>query len=174
MSDQTRDRRTPKRPFAPLALILSAALCFAAAGLGSAFTTPQIDGWYATIEKPPFNPPNWVFAPVWTVLFAIMALVLWQIWRTPVIDRETAEDRRNALTAFVVQLVLNVAWSATFFGLQSPGGALAVIVLLLVAIVWTIAAARPVIGWAAFALVPYALWVAYAMILNVSIVFLNA
>lgn len=161
------------RPFAPLALVASFALCFAAAGIGGAVTTPQIEGWYRTLEKPAFNPPDWVFGPVWTLLYAIMALVLWQVFRTRPRTLEEAKERRDALLAFVVQLVLNVSWSLVFFGLHAPAIALAVIVALLAAILWTIVTARRVIGGFAYALVPYAAWVAFATLLNASIVMLN-
>lgn len=171
--DGTRPPDDRHRPFAPLALVLSLALCFAAAGLGGAVTSPQIDGWYRTIEKPAFNPPDWIFGPVWTVLFIMMALVLWQIWRTPAPAAATARLRRRALAAFVVQLVVNVAWSAAFFGLQSPTAGLVVIVALLASIVWLIRAARPVVGPMTWLLAPYLAWVSFAAVLNLTIVVLN-
>lgn len=171
--DGTRPPDDRHRPFAPLALVLSLALCFAAAGLGGAVTSPQIDGWYRTIEKPAFNPPDWIFGPVWTVLFIMMALVLWQIWRTPAPAAATARLRRRALAAFVVQLVVNVSWSAAFFGLQSPTAGLVVIVALLASIVWLIRAARPVVGPMTWLLAPYLAWVSFAAVLNLTIVVLN-
>ncbi|WP_181704678.1 TspO/MBR family protein [Chthonobacter rhizosphaerae] len=161
------------RPFAPVALVLSLALCFAAAGIGGAVTTPEIGGWYASLRKPPFNPPDWVFGPVWTVLYGLMAVVLWQIYRTPAADGGGRRLRSRALFAFVVQLVLNVAWSIVFFGLHSPAGGIAVIAALLAAIVWLMRAARPVIGGMTWLLAPYLAWVAFAAVLNVSILALN-
>ncbi|WP_181701450.1 TspO/MBR family protein [Chthonobacter albigriseus] len=161
------------RPFAPLALVLCLALCFAAAGIGGAVTTPEIDGWYRTLAKPSFSPPDWVFGPVWTVLYAIMGVVLWQIWRTRAPTPDSQAARSRALLAFIVQLMLNVSWSLVFFGLHAPTAALVVIVLLWAAIVWTILAARPVIGGFAYALLPYLAWVSFATALNAAIVMLN-
>jgi benzodiazapine receptor len=156
------------------ALLLSAALCFTAAAIGGAVTAPRIDNWYADIEKPWFTPPNAVFGPVWTVLFSMMVVVLWQIFRTPALDQRGRDQRRWALIAFMVQLLLNVMWSVVFFGLRSPVAAAFEVVLFLGAIVWTIMAARPVIGAWTWLLVPYLAWVSYAAALTVAIAWLNA
>ncbi|HUG62186.1 MAG TPA: TspO/MBR family protein [Methylomirabilota bacterium] len=161
------------RPRAIPILAASAAICLGAAAVGSLATRPEIEGWYRSIEKPWFNPPDWIFGPVWTVLFIVMAGVLWQIWRTPVVTAVEIAARRRALTAFAVQLVLNVGWSVVFFGLNSIAGGMVVVVLLWLAILWTIVAARPVIGEAAWWLAPYVGWVFFAGILNAAILSLN-
>lgn len=148
--------------------VLAIALCFGAAAVGSAATLPRIPGWYASIEKPWFTPPNAVFGPVWTVLFAVMAFVLWKI-----LVARPSPERRAAIAVFVVQLVLNAGWSVAFFGFASPLAGLIVILPLWASIVWTMAAARPVIGRLAFLLVPYLLWVSYATALNIGIFALN-
>jgi len=151
-----------------LRLVGALALCFAAAGIGSAATLPAIPTWYAGLAKPSFTPPNAVFGPVWTVLYLVMALVLWRILETP-----AGPARRRALTAFLVQLALNAAWSVAFFGLRSPAAGLAVILPLWSAIAWTIAAARPVVGRWSLALAPYLAWVTYAVALNAAVLVLN-
>ncbi len=149
-------------------LVLSLALCFAAAAIGSAATLPSIPTWYAGLEKPGFTPPNWVFGPVWSVLYTVMALVFWRILVAP-----PSAERRAAVLAFVVQLALNALWSVAFFGFTSALAGLAVIVPLWLSIVWTILAARPVVGRGALWLLPYLAWVSYAAALNGTIVVLN-
>jgi tryptophan-rich sensory protein len=143
-------------------------LCFAVSGLGAAATATSVGSWYQALEKPSFNPPDWVFAPVWTTLFILMAIAGWRIWRGL-----HTRPRTIALVVFAVQLGLNLTWSVLFFGLQSIGGALVDIALLLTAIVTT-ATLFWRIEWIAGALlVPYAIWVAYALLLNASIWLLN-
>lgn len=148
---------------------LAALPVIAASLAGNAVTLPQIQGWYATLAKPSFNPPNWVFGPVWTVLYVMMAYAVYRIWQ---LDRESP-GRVRALTLFYVQLALNAAWSAAFFGLNSPALGLVVIVLLLAMIVATILRFHPLDRPAALLLVPYAAWVSYATLLNASIWWLN-
>jgi tryptophan-rich sensory protein len=150
-------------------LLAFVVICFAAAGLGSLATFPNLPTWYAGLEKPFFTPPNEVFGPVWTVLYALMAVAGWLAWRADAIEA----DRKAALTAFGVQLVLNVAWSFAFFGMHSPLAGLGVIVLLLAAILWTIAAFRLVSKPAAALMLPYLAWVAFATALNAGIYVLN-
>jgi len=152
-----------------LVLGLLLVLCFAAAGLGSIFTRSAVRTWYATIQKPSWRPPNWVFGPVWTALYATMAVAAWLVWR-----RSGLSGARLPLTLFAVQLVLNAAWSPIFFGLKSPGGAFAEIVVLWIAVVATTVAffrAAPLAGWL---FVPYLGWVSFAAVLNFAIWRLNA
>lgn len=121
--------------------------------------------WYANLQKPFFNPPNWVFGPVWSVLYVLVAIAGWRIFcRAPY---------GMAMRVWWVQLVLNFLWSPTFFGLKLPGLGLVVIVALLVAITGFIALARDVDRLAAWLFAPYALWVAFATLLNFSIWWLN-
>jgi tryptophan-rich sensory protein len=141
----------------------------AASVIGSAVTVPQIPGWYSTLIKPPFNPPNWLFAPVWTVLFAMMALGVYRVLRTPV----GSSKRATALTVYHVQLALNLLWSCAFFGLNSAAAGLFVIIPLLGLILVTILLFRP-LDWLASALLwPYLAWVSFAALLNFSIWWLN-
>jgi tryptophan-rich sensory protein len=159
------ERRTPLWA----ALLIAILPVVAASVLGSAVTVPQIPGWYAGLAKPPFNPPNWVFAPVWTALFALMALAAFRILRSPV----RTPGRRRALLAYHLQLLLNIAWSFAFFGANSPLAGLAVILPLLAAIAATIATFRPLDRLAANLLWPYFAWVCFATLLNASIWWLN-
>jgi tryptophan-rich sensory protein len=159
----------PNLPAQAIGLIAFAVICFAAAGLGSLATFPNLPTWYAGLEKPFFTPPNEIFGPVWTILYALMAIAGWLAWRADAIEA----DRKTALTAFGVQLVLNVAWSWAFFGMQSTIAGLGVIVVLLAAILWTIAAFRLVSKLAAALMLPYLAWVAFATALNAGIYVLN-
>ncbi len=152
-----------------VALIVSLALCFAVAAIGGAVTRPNIDGWYAGLAKPPFNPPDWVFAPVWTLLFAMMAVAAWRVW----LADPSMRSNRRALILFALQLAFNLAWSVVFFGAQSPLAGLVVILVLEGLIAATIAAFRPIDRLAAWLMVPYAAWVAFAIVLNLSIYSLN-
>ncbi|MDX6806785.1 TspO/MBR family protein [Terrihabitans rhizophilus] len=153
----------------PLALLLSVLICAAALRLGSLFTTPHIGPWYSGLAKPFFTPPNWAFPVVWPVLFLLMAVALWRI-----LTRSAVPLTRNyALLPFAVQLALNVLWSYAFFASRSPAAGMIVIVALLAAIIWTIAAFRRYDSLAAWLLAPYLLWVAYACALNAGIWRLN-
>lgn len=142
-------------------LLACVAICFAAAALGSMFTSSSVGGWYRTLAKPSWNPPDWVFGPVWSALYLMMAVSLWLAWRAR--EREGA---KRALASFAVQLALNVAWSALFFGLKAPGWAFVEILLLWAAIGATIALFRRISRAAAWLLVPYFLWVSFAACLN--------
>jgi tryptophan-rich sensory protein len=149
-------------------LIGFVALCFAAAGLGQALTSPQIEGWYVTLAKPSWTPPDWVFGPVWAALYLSMAVAAWLVWR-----RDGIACARVPLILFCIQLGLNVAWSGLFFGLRSPGLGVIGIGLLLVAIAATLVAfwRRSVV--AGVLLVPYLVWVGFASVLNIAIWWMN-
>lgn len=135
--------------------------------LGSLATGPALP-WYRTLERPAFTPPDWVFGPAWTLLYALMAIAAWRTWR-----RRERPGAGLALLAWGVQLALNAAWSPVFFGLRSPGLGLAVIVLLLAALVATVVAFARVDRVAAWMLAPYLAWSVYAAALNFAIVALN-
>lgn len=152
-----------------LGLIVSMVICFAASAVGALFTTPQIDGWYATLDRPGFAPPNWVFGPVWTILYAMMAVAVWMIWKT-----ERSRSRVVPLTLFAIQLILNVFWSVLFFGMQNPFLAFLEIILLWILILSTILSFTQYSKPAAFLMVPYWLWVTFAMVLNYGFWTLNA
>ena len=149
-------------------LALFLALCLGIGALGAAVTASSVKTWYADLNKPPFNPPNEVFGPVWTVLYVMMAVAAWRVWRAA--DRETAQ---GPLAMFALQLALNLGWSVAFFGLERTGSAVAVILVLELAVISTVLAFRPIDRLAALLMVPYALWVAFAAALNIAIWRLN-
>jgi len=153
----------------PLKLILCVAACELAGALGAIFTTPAINGWYATINKPAFNPPDWTFAPVWTFLFFLMGVSLYRILEKDLKDRTV----KSALMIFIAQFILNVTWSIIFFGLHRPSDAFMEIVVLWFAILLTIVQFHKIDEKAALLLVPYLLWVSFAALLNFSVWILN-
>ncbi|MEA1963547.1 MAG: TspO/MBR family protein [Candidatus Aerophobetes bacterium] len=150
-------------------LVISVIVCQMAGVIGSAFTAPSIPTWYATLKKPPFTPPNWLFAPVWISLFFLMGISAFLVWRKGLGSRQV----RIALTIFVVQLIFNILWSVVFFGFQSPLGGLIVISVLWVAILLTILKFLKVSRPAGFLLLPYISWVSLAALLNASIFLVN-
>ena len=149
-------------------LIVSLLVCLAAGGLGAMATTPEIDGWYRTIEKPLWNPPDAVFGPVWTTLYIMMAISAWLVWRT-----DKAKASKLPLSFFSVQLLLNVGWSWIFFHFHQLGWAFAEIIVLWLAIVATTLAFFRVSKLAGALMVPYLAWVSFASVLNFAIWRLN-
>jgi len=139
------------------------------AGFGSSvFTVNSISTWYAALNKPWFSPPNVVFAPVWTILYILMGLALFLIWRSP---RNRTRDIGIAL--FAAQLVINVIWTLAFFGLQNTLYGLLTIIPLWILIAATIYQFYKVEKWASYLLVPYIVWVSIATALNTSVFLLN-
>lgn len=151
-----------------IALLAFLVLCFTVAAVGSWVTATSVNAWFPTLNKPSFNPPAWVFGPVWTVLYALMAVAAWRVWR-----QAGFRVGRAALTAFGLQLALNLSWSVIFFGLKSIDMAVVCIVALWLAIAITIALFRRIDQWAAWLLLPYLAWVSFAAILNMAIWKLN-
>jgi translocator protein len=144
-------------------------VCLSAGFIGSFFTMSSIPIWYATIQKPTFNPPNWVFGPVWTTLYVLMGISAYLVWMKGWDKKEV----RNALAIFAVQLVLNTLWSIIFFGANKLFYAFVEIVFLWMAIVATLFLFNRISRNAALLLVPYLLWVSFAAFLNYSIWQLN-
>jgi tryptophan-rich sensory protein len=159
----------PRRP-GGAALGLSLALHFCVAAVGGAVTAPSVKSWYATLTLPSFNPPAFVFGPVWTVLYALMAVAAWRIWRTA---PGAPAGRRAALAAYGVQLGLNLAWSMLFFGLHAPLAALVDLALLLAALLLTFTRFWRLDRIAALLMVPYLAWSAFAFVLNAAVCALN-
>lgn len=144
-----------------IVLVIFLAVCLGAGGLGAIATTPEIEGWYRTLAKPSWNPPDYVFGPVWTTLYVWMAIAAWLVWKP-----EGFRAAAMPLALFASQLVLNIAWSFIFFGMHQPGWALLEIVFLWLAIVaTTVSFSRRsrVAGWL---LAPYLAWVSFAAVLN--------
>ena len=150
-------------------LVLSVALCEAVGILGSVFTIPAIGGWYAQLVKPSFSPPNWLFGPVWTLLYALMGVSLFLVWRA----EGKKKGVRYAVLVFGMQLVLNFLWSVAFFGLHFPLLGVIAIIALWVAIFLTILEFRNISTNASLLLIPYIVWVSFAALLNFYIFILN-
>lgn len=146
--------------------ILIPLLVGAVAGL---FTSSGVNGWYALANKPWFNPPNWIFAPMWTLLYVMMGIAFFLVWKAEA-DKTV---KQTAMILFAVQLVINFFWSFIFFKLQQPGWAFAEIMLMWVMILFTIIWFGKISATAAWLLVPYICWVSFAAVLNYSIWKLN-
>ncbi len=150
-------------------LLIAIVICFSAAALGGIVTGPAIGDWYPTLVKPAWQPPNWLFGPVWTVLYAMMAVAAWLIWKPTGLKAAAVP-----LTLFAIQLALNVAWSWIFFGFRRPDLAFLEILVLWLAIVATMFAFFGRSQLAGWLLVPYLAWVTFAAVLNLTIWRLNA
>jgi len=150
-------------------LLISIVACQCAGLIGSAFTTPAIPTWYAALEKPPFTPPNWLFAPAWITLYLLMGISASIVWQKGVDTPRV----RTALIIFLIQLILNALWSVVFFGLESPLYGVIVIAVLWIAIVSTIVKFFRISTLAGALLLPYIGWVTFAAALNVSVFMLN-
>jgi benzodiazapine receptor len=135
----------------------------------SFFTRDGVDGWYKLANKPSFNPPNWIFAPVWTTLYVLMGIAFYLVWKSTT----NIAAKQTAITLFIVQLVLNFFWSLIFFKYQQTGWALVEIIAMWVAILLTILWFGKISSTAAWLLVPYICWVSFATVLNYSIWRLN-
>ncbi len=144
-------------------------ICYMTAWIG-AQVSPGIASpdWYESIQKPGWNPPSWIFGPVWTVLYTLMGIAAWLVWKN-----HGFTDAKPALSAFIIQLFLNGLWSQIFFGLQEPGWAFFEIILLLAAIILTTYLFFKKNRTAGWLMVPYILWVSFAAILNGTIWWLN-
>jgi len=148
-------------------LILAIVICQLAGIIGSLFTFSAISTWYATLVKPSFSPPNWVFGPVWTLLYTLMGISVYLIYISK------SKEKFDAMKIFGFQLFLNAIWSIVFFGMKSPLYALAIIALLWLSIIFTTIKFYKINKTASFLLIPYLLWVSFASILNYYIWVLN-
>ena len=144
------------------------AACLGIGVVGAVATARSVDTWYRALDKPAFTPPDWLFGPVWTLLYVMIAVAGWRVWRM-----RRVPGRNVALMVYAIQLALNLAWSLVFFGARLIGAALGDIVLLLAVIVANVALFVRIDRYAAWLLVPYALWVAFATVLNLALWRLN-
>jgi tryptophan-rich sensory protein len=151
-----------------LKLIASLLLPLGIGGIAGAFTTEAIPGWYATLIQPSFNPPNWVFGPVWTSLYILMGISFYLIWKT-----EANKKRNRAILLFLVHLLLNFCWSFFFFYFKMIGLALLDIVALWIMIVVVLVQFYKIKPMAAYINIPYLVWVSFATALNMAYFFLN-
>ena len=168
MNPTTTDIPTRSKTQLAAGLVVSVVICLSAAGIGGWMTAASVDSWYAEINKPSWNPPNWIFAPVWTTLYVMMAIAAWWVWK-----QSKLEHAKAAFGWFFAQLLLNVLWSGLFFGLRQPGWAFAEIIVLWIAIAATIVTFWRHSRFAAGLLVPYLMWVTFASVLNYSIWSMN-
>lgn len=148
---------------------MSITLCEVIGIAGTPFTTAAIPTWYVYLAKPSFAPPNWLFGPVWTILYLLMGISLYLIWE----KGHTRPQVKQALYAFYAQLFFNFLWSVLFFGLRSPILGLVGIFFLASTILLSIKSFYPLSKWAAYLLLPYIAWVSFATLLNAAIFFLN-
>lgn len=153
----------------PTKILFAVLICLLAGAIGSIFTTSSIPTWYASLHKPIFNPPNWIFGPAWTILYVLMGISAYLIWE----KRSRYRPAKPALVIFSIQLVLNVIWSILFFGLKSPLLAFIEIIILWTAILFTILKFHRISKTAAYLLIPYICWVTFASVLNYYILILN-
>jgi translocator protein len=150
-------------------LLVSLLIPLAVGGISGYLTSEAIPGWYATLQKPSFNPPNWIFGPVWTTLYLLMGIGFFMVWRLPA----TTPYRNAALGAFAIQLTLNFFWSLIFFRWHQLGWAFAEIICMWIFILITIYLFHKVKPIAGYLQIPYILWVSFASVLNLAIWKLN-
>ena len=151
-------------------LLFSCAIPFLVGLFGSIFTTADsLGNWYANLNKPSFNPPNWIFGPVWTTLYIMMGVSAFLVWQKG-LDKKPV---RIALVCFIVQLILNAIWTPLFFGLHSPLLGLIDIILLLSAVIVTVFYFFKISTPAGLLLIPYLLWLSFATVLNAALYLLN-
>ena len=158
----------PTRARSGLALLGFLAITLAVAAISGFLTAREVRGWYHTLRQPPLHPPDWVFAPVWTLLYVLIAVSSWLAWRTRV-----SSCRSGGLRSWSVQLLVNFAWTLVFFRMHAPGFALLDLLLLIVAIVFTMRPFHTIRPLAAWLLAPYLAWTLFALYLNAGIVLLN-
>ena len=151
-----------------LKLVLSVILPVGIGGIAGLFTAEAVPGWYATLNQPSFNPPNWIFGPVWTTLYLLMGISLFLVWK-----ENYSRERNIAIVVFLIQLALNFAWSLIFFHFKMIGLALLEIVVLWISILSMLFIFYKIKPFAAYINIPYLLWVAFATMLNASYYILN-
>ena len=155
--------------FKLLPFTISLLVTLSIGAIAGVFTAPQIASWYLYLKKPSFNPPNWIFGPVWTILYILIGIAAYLVWQ----QRSNAINFINAKRIYFLQLFFNFSWSLVFFGLHQVVGALIIIVLLFICIIINIRAFSKISKTAAWLLAPYLLWVSFATALNCSIYILN-
>jgi tryptophan-rich sensory protein len=151
-----------------LKLLISILLPLGLGAIAGMFTAQSVPEWYATLNKPSFNPPNWIFGPVWTTLYILMGISLFLIWK-----QEVSRERNLAILTFFIQLLLNFAWSFIFFYFTMIGVALVEIILLWISIVMMLVLFYKIKPMASYINIPYLLWVTFATVLNASLYYLN-
>lgn len=151
-----------------LKLILSIVICQLVGFVGSLFTSTSVSTWYSALQKPSFTPPDYVFAPVWIILYLLMGIAAFLIWK-----EIESKEVKGALLFFLIHLAVNLLWTVIFFGLRSINGGFMVIIILWLMIMALMIIFRKISPWSAILLFPYFLWVTFAAILNAGIMILN-
>lgn len=146
-------------------LILSLLLCLGIGFLSGFISQSEINTWYATLHKPWWTPPSFIFAPVWVFLYILMGIAFWRVWKVFVVY----VNKKNAISLFIVQLFFNFCWSLLFFKYHSPALAFADSIMLWISILFTILSFSIISRLAAWLMVPYLAWVSYATLLNYAI-----
>jgi len=157
------------KKFQPIPFVISLAITLAIGFVASLFTRPEIGGWFAGLQKPWFNPPAWLFAPVWTTLYVLIAIAAYLVWK----HRNNSVKYKITRNIYIVQLLLNFSWSIVFFGMHQILGALVVIMLLWASILFNLVWFNKYSKVAGRLLIPYLLWVSFAAFLNLYIYLLN-
>ncbi|MET4083784.1 benzodiazapine receptor [Pedobacter sp. UYP30] len=155
--------------FSPLALVLNIFLTLGVGSLGAWATANGVKTWYSTLNKPSFNPPNWLFGPVWTTLYILIGIAAYLVWQR----RKSIAHFPRTIAIYLIQLILNLAWSFIFFYMHEIGFALAEIIALLLVILFNAFYFHRIYKWAGFLFIPYIVWVAFASFLTYSIFMLN-
>ncbi|MGM9478808.1 TspO/MBR family protein [Pedobacter sp. GSP4] len=155
--------------FKPVAFIINIAITLSIGALGGLATAQSVKTWYPTLNKPSFNPPNWLFAPVWTTLYVLIGIAAYLVW----IRRDKIVHFPRTVAIYLIQLILNLAWSFIFFYLHEIGFAMAEIILLLIVIIINATIFYRINKWAGLIFIPYILWVSFASFLTYNILILN-
>jgi tryptophan-rich sensory protein len=155
--------------FKPVAFIINIAITLGVGALGGWATAQSVKTWYPTLNKPSFNPPDWLFAPVWTTLFVLIGIAAYLVW----VKRDKIVHFPRTVAIYLIQLILNLGWSFIFFYLREVGFALAEIILLLIFIVINASMFYKINKWAGLIFIPYFLWVSFASFLTYNIFILN-
>ena len=155
--------------FKPVAFLINIVITLGIGALGGLATSESVKTWYPTLNKPSFNPPNWLFAPVWTSLYILIGIAAYLVW----IKRDKIAHFPRVLAIYFIQLILNLCWSFIFFSLHEIGFALFEIIILLIVIVVNAIAFYKIDKWAGYLFIPYILWVSFASFLTYSIFMLN-
>lgn len=155
--------------FKPVAFLINIVITLGIGALGGLATSESVKTWYPTLNKPSFNPPNWLFAPVWTSLYILIGIAAYLVW----IKRDKIAHFPRVLAIYFIQLILNLCWSFIFFSLHEIGFALFEIMILLIVIVVNAIAFYKIDKWAGYLFIPYILWVSFASFLTYSIFMLN-
>jgi tryptophan-rich sensory protein len=155
--------------FKPVAFIINIAITLGVGALGGWATAKSVKTWYPTLNKPSFNPPNWLFAPVWTTLYVLIGIAAYLVW----IRRDKIVHFPRTVAIYLIQLILNLAWSFIFFYLHEVGFALAEIILLLAIIIINALTFYKINKWAGLIFIPYIIWVSFATFLTYNIFILN-